>query len=130
MYYYFDYLLGQFVVYFKHILRGHVVIYDRYYFDFINDSKRSNIILPKSISRFGYNLLLKPKFNFFLFADANIILNRKKELSKETIDALTKDYTQLFNSLQANSNYSIYMPINNIDIETTLNQIIKTVNQA
>ena len=107
-----------------------MVIYDRYYFDFINDSKRSNIVLPKNISRFGYNLLLKPKYNFFLFADANIILNRKKELSKETIESLTKDYTQLFNSLQSNSNSSVYMPINNIDLETTLNQIIKTVNLA
>ncbi len=129
-YYYCDYLFGQFVIYFKHILRGHVVIYDRYYFDFINDSKRSNIVLPKNISRFGYNLLLKPKYNFFLFADANIILNRKKELSKETIESLTKDYTQLFNSLQSKSSSSIYMPINNIDLETTLNQIIKTVNLA
>ncbi len=129
-YYYCDYLFGQFVIYFKHILRGHVVIYDRYYFDFINDSKRSNIVLPKNISRFCYNLLLKPKYNFFLFADANIILNRKKELSKETIESLTKDYTQLFNSLQSKSSSSIYMPINNIDLETTLNQIIKTVNLA
>ena len=129
-YYYCDYLFGQFVIYFKHILRGHVVIYDRYYFDFINDSKRSNIVLPKKISRFGYHLLLKPKYNFFLFADANTILNRKKELSKETIESLTKDYTQLFNSLQSNSNSSVYMPINNIDLETTLNQIIKTVNLA
>ncbi len=129
-YYYCDYLFGQFVIYFKHILRGHVVIYDRYYFDFINDSKRSNIVLPKNISRFGYNLLLKPKFNFFLFADASIILNRKKELSKETIESLTKDYTQLFQSLQSKSSSSVYMPINNIDLETTLNQIIKTVNLA
>jgi len=129
-YYYCDYLFGQFVIYFKYILRGHVVIYDRYYFDFINDSKRSNIVLPKKITRFGYNLLLKPKYNFFLFADANIILNRKKELSKETIESLTKDYTQLFNSLQSNSNSSVYMPINNIDLETTLNQIIKTVKFA
>ena len=70
------------------------------------------------------------KFNFFLFADASIILNRKKELSKETIESLTKDYTQLFHSLQSKSSSSIYMPINNIDLETTLNQIIKTVNLA
>ncbi len=127
-YYYCDYLFGQFVIYFKHISRGHVVIYDRYYFDFINDSKRSNIVLPKSISRFGYHLLLKPKYNFFLFADADIILNRKKELSKETIEHLTNDYTKLFQSLQSKTRSTVYMPINNIDLETTLTQIIKTVN--
>jgi thymidylate kinase len=127
-YYYFDYLFGQFVIYFKYILRGYVVIYDRYYFDFINDGKRSNIVLPKNISKFGYHLLLKPKYNFFLFADANIILKRKQELNKETIESLTKEYTQLFQSLQSKSHSSVYMPIDNIDLETTLNKIIKTVN--
>ena len=49
LYYYFDYVIGQFYVYVKYVLRGYVVIYDRYYYDFINDAKRSNIVLPKFI---------------------------------------------------------------------------------
>jgi thymidylate kinase len=126
-YYYCDYLLGQYVVYFKYILRGKVVIYDRYYFDFINDSKRSNIVLPKKLTLFFYSFLLKPEFNFFLFADANIILKRKKELSKATIEKLTKDYHGLFESLQSKSKVSVYQSINNIDLEMTLNQVIKTI---
>ncbi|MBB1194034.1 hypothetical protein DNC80_10205 [Flavobacterium sp. SOK18b] len=126
-YYYFDYLFGQFVVYFKYILRGKVVIYDRYYFDFINDGKRSNIILPKKITSFFYTFLLKPEFNFFLFADANIILKRKEELSKATIEKLTADYHGLFESLQSKSKASVYQSINNIELEVTLNQVVKTI---
>ncbi|QBN17525.1 nucleoside/nucleotide kinase family protein [Flavobacterium nackdongense] len=126
-YYYFDYLFGQFVVYFKYILRGKVVIYDRYYFDFINDSKRSNIVLPKKLTSFFYTFLLKPEFNFFLFADANIILKRKKELSKATIEKLTVDYHRLFASLQSKSNSSVYQSINNIQLEVTLNKVLKTI---
>lgn len=126
-YYYFDYLLGQFVIYFKYISRGYVVIYDRYYFDFINDSKRSNIFLSKSISSFGYQFLLKPKFNFFLFADAGVILNRKKELSKTTIEQLTHDYKNLFQALKAKSQFAIYESINNEDLEITLNQVVTTI---
>jgi thymidylate kinase len=126
-YYYLDYLLGQFVVYFKYILRGKVVIYDRYYFDFINDSKRSNIVLSKKLTSFFYNFLLKPEFNFFLFADADIILKRKEELSKATIEKLTADYHDLFESLQSKSNTLVYQPINNVDLEVTLNQVIKTI---
>ncbi|WP_298118731.1 hypothetical protein [Flavobacterium sp.] len=129
-YYYFDYLFGQFVIYFKYISRGYVVIYDRYYFDFINDSKRSNIVLPKSISKLGYLFLLKPKFNFFLFADANVILNRKKELTKETIEELTNNYSSLFNSLRMKSKVSIYESINNEELDVTLNHIVKTIIQA
>jgi thymidylate kinase len=126
-YYYFDYLFGQFVVYFRYILRGKVVIYDRYYFDFINDGKRSNIILPKKITSFFYIFLLKPEFNFFLFADANIILKRKEELSKATIEKLTADYHGLFESLQSKSKASVYQSINNIELEVTLNQVVKTI---
>lgn len=126
-YYYSDYVLGQFVIYFKYTSRGYVVIYDRYYFDFINDSKRSNIVLPKFISKLGYYLLLKPKFNFFLFADANVILNRKKELTKATIEELTKEYSALFDSLSVKSNSSVYESINNEELDVTLNHIVKTI---
>lgn len=126
-YYYLDYSVGQFVIYFKYIRRGYVVIYDRYYFDFINDSRRSNILLPKSITTFGYRLLLKPKFNFFLFADAAVILSRKKELSKATIEQLTIDYHTLFHKLQSKSNVAVYETINNIELEVTLDRVVKTI---
>jgi thymidylate kinase len=128
-YYYTDYFIGQFVIYCKYVLRGYVVLYDRYYFDFVNDSKRSNIILSKKISLFGYLFLLKPKFNFFLFADVSVILNRKKELSKTTIEQLTKDYKKLFGKLNSKSDSTIYECINNVDIGVTLDHIIKTIIQ-
>jgi len=126
-YYYLDYLIGQFVIYFKYIFKGYIVIYDRYYFDFINDSKRSNIVLPKSISTIGYRFLLKPKFNFFLFADAKTILKRKQELNENTINELTRDYDFLFQNLQLTTNTTVYKSINNEDLETTLINIIKTI---
>jgi thymidylate kinase len=126
-YYYLDYLLGQFVVYFKYTFRGKVVIYDRYYFDFINDSKRSNIVLPKKITSFLYRFLLSPKFNFFLFADADIILKRKEELTKATIEKLTTDYHDLFQLLQSKSTNTVYESINNLELELTLNQVLKTI---
>jgi thymidylate kinase len=126
-YYYMDYLLGQFVIYFKYISKGKVVIYDRYYFDFINDCKRSNIVLDKKIIKFGYHFLMKPKFNFFLYANARIILNRKQELDESTINQLTYNYKMLFEGLQSKSKSKIYKAINNEDLNSTLNQIIKTI---
>jgi thymidylate kinase len=127
-YYYTDYLLGQFFVYFRYIIRGYIVLYDRYYFDFINDAKRSNIVLPKPISLFGYRFLFKPKFNFFLFADADTILKRKKELSHSTINELTKSYKSLFRQLQSRSHSSVYLAIKNDDLEITLNRVLNTIN--
>lgn len=127
IYYYIDYFLGQFVVYFKYVLRGHVVIYDRYYFDFIADSRRSNIKLPKFLTQFGYYFLLKPKYNFFLYADPEDILNRKKELSYGTIRKLTGRYQKLFQSLGKNSKGNVYQLIKNEDLVKTLEQVNNTI---
>ena len=118
-YYYTDYLLGQFYVYVKHVMRGEVVLYDRYYFDFINDSLRSNIRLPKWLTKAGYKLLLQPHLNFFLYADAETILSRKKELDAEAITTLTKDYLSLFTELDKKTQGK-YFPIENLQLHDTM----------
>lgn len=126
-YYYTDYVLGQFVVYFKYVLRGYIVLYDRYYFDFINDARRSNLQIPESISKAGFSLLLKPKYNFFLYAQPEVILNRKKELDRETILELTGKYRQLFNELDQSDTVNTYKSIENLELDETINTIIKTI---
>jgi len=126
-YYYADYLLGQFVVYFRYVLRGHIVLYDRYYFDFINDSKRSNIQLPRIITSTGYKLLLKPDLNFFLYAKPDLILSRKRELMASTIEQLTKKYLDLFEKLNRNAASRRYVPIENIVLEDTVESVIQSM---
>lgn len=118
-YYYTDYLLGQYYVYAKHVLRGEIVLYDRYYFDFINDSLRSNIRLPRWFTKAGYQFLLKPRLNFFLYADAETILSRKKELDEKAITSLTEDYLGLFIELDKNTK-GRYFPIENLQLHETL----------
>jgi len=127
VYYYADYLLGQFYVYLKYVRRGYILLYDRYYFDFINDSKRSNIELPKSMIQFGYRFLLKPDLNFFLYADAELILRRKEELDKTTIERLTRQYIQLFDQLDGSKNRR-YFTIENIELDETINFILQKAN--
>jgi thymidylate kinase len=119
-YYYADYLFGQFIVYTKYILRGYIVLYDRYYFDFIVDSKRSNININKSFIKSLYRLVYKPELNVFLYAQPDVILKRKKELSAEDIIQLTANYKYLFNQL---GDELQYICIENIDKAETVNRI-------
>jgi thymidylate kinase len=107
-------------------LRGDVVLYDRYYFDFINDSLRSNISLPKWLLRGGYRLLFQPTLNFFLYADAQTILSRKKELDEQTIKKLTHDYISLFNDLDK-KRIGKYLAIENIHLDRTLHLVSKSI---
>ncbi len=126
-YYYSDYMIGQFYVYLRYVCSGYVVLYDRYYFDFINDSKRSNIQLPKTFVTAGYQWLLKPNFNFFLYASPETILLRKQELDKETIQELTQDYIALFRQLDTTPHVG-YFTLENIDLQTTIKTIMSKIS--
>lgn len=128
-YYYMDYLFGQFVIQVKYVRRGYVVIYDRYYFDFVNDSKRSNIVLPSFISKIGFAFLLKPKFNFFLYADAETILERKRELDVNTIKTLTTDYLHQFERLDKRIKGAHFTSIKNINLKETLNTVFANITK-
>jgi thymidylate kinase len=128
-YYYLDYVVGQVVIWLKHTRRGHIVLYDRYYFDFINDGRRSNINLPARFTQALYAFVSKPKLNFFLYADPQEILRRKQELSASTITQLTQQYKSLFGELGARYRRSRYVPIENQDLDTTLNLIGRYIQQ-
>ena len=125
-YYFTDYMIGQVYVYFKYVLRGKIVLYDRYYFDFINDAKRSNIQLNRSFVKALYRLVFKPKLNFFLYADAATILERKQEMIAPEIDELTILYKQLFGQMSSQYKLSHYTIIENKDLNVTLDTIMNS----
>ncbi|RQO65269.1 hypothetical protein DBR43_30955 [Pedobacter sp. KBW06] len=122
-YYYLDYLIGQWYIQLRYVSQGYIVLYDRYYFDFINDAKRSNIVLPSSFTGWWYKFLIQPKLNFFLYADEKLILERKQELDGPTIRRLTKSYLLLFNKLKRNSVDAHYVPLENLQLSNTLSVI-------
>jgi thymidylate kinase len=124
-YYYLDYLLGQIYIYFKYTLRGYTVLYDRYYFDFIIDPKRSNIKLPKALLKLGYYFVIKPEVNIFLYANSDIILSRKQEMNEEDIKLLTSEYKELFEEFSKSYKNQQYLSINNTNIEQTLDDVMK-----
>jgi thymidylate kinase len=121
-YYLIDYILGQWIILFKHGLRGEIIIYDRYYFDFINDAKRTNIRLNENFIKFFYKFVFKPDMNIFLYAPPEVILSRKQEMDKESIVTLTKKYKTLFEEL-AQKKENQYISIENIDKEATMKTI-------
>jgi thymidylate kinase len=126
-YYYLDYLIGQVYVYVKYILRGKIVVYDRYYFDFINDAKRTNIKVNKKVATALYCFVMKPKLNIFLYATVETILTRKQELNAADIYEMNKSYTSLFDALKLNSKKSRYTCIENNKLDNTVAAVLKEV---
>ena len=128
-YYYADYIFGRGYIFFKYQLRNYIVLYDRYYFDFIIDGKRTNLELNKGFTKFLYRFVQKPQLNFFLYAPTEIILERKQELVPEAIESLTKGYKSIFSEFGKEYNQG-YHSIENIEMEKTLNFISKQLVKA
>ncbi len=129
-YYFSDYMLGQFYVCFKYTLRGKIVLYDRYYFDFINDDKRSNIQLNRGFVKSLYRLIFKPDLNFFLYADAATILSRKKEMVAEEIVRISSLYQDLFTQMSKKYHTGVYTSIENKDLEDTLKKVLQSYQKV
>lgn len=122
-YYYVDYMIGQVWVLLRYRLWGYVVVYDRYYFDFINDARRSNIDLPRSFLKAGYRAVHKPLLNIFLYSTADEILKRKRELKYEEIEMLNEAYILLFNELGRRYGQAHYLVLRNHTVEVTRHKI-------
>lgn len=122
-YYFTDYIFGQIVIYYKYNFRGITVLYDRYYFDFINDAKRSNINLSSKLVKPLYRFIYKPDLNMYLYAEPEVILARKQELEEADIRELNGKYIPLFDKYEKRYKNSKYKKIENLDLEDTLRQV-------
>jgi thymidylate kinase len=129
-YYFSDYLFGQMYIFFRYKIKGKVVVYDRYYFDFINHPERSNIRLPKGFTKWFYRFIAKPQLNILLVAESHKIHERKQELTIEKIESLTADYKTLFDEFRVKYPNSRYCTIQNDSIQETANRIIEEIKNV
>ena len=123
-YYFADYLLGQGYVWARYTLPGYTVIYDRYYFDFIVDGKRTNLALGEALPKWLYRFVAKPGLNIFLYADPAVIRQRKQELPAADIQFMTGRYRALFGEL-AQRYRGQYLCLENNDRQLSLSTILK-----
>lgn len=87
-YYLLDYSLGYFIKIFpKLVIKSNIWIFDRYYYDYYFDQKRSCINLPKWVIRIGQLFIPEPDIIICLGTDPRIIHNRKPELPLNEIES-------------------------------------------
>lgn len=91
-YYLHDYTWGYlFKVYLKIKVRSYFYIFDRYYYDYYIDSKRSLTSLPRWILRLGELFVPKPDIILCLGGDPVKIYARKPETSLEEVSRQTDE---------------------------------------
>lgn len=95
----FDYIIGWCGPIHLERAKGHLVIFDRYYYDFYLDKLRYRFNLSDRILRLMQHFVPKPNITFVLTGEAEPIWARKKEISLEEVKQqirLMEQYENLF----------------------------------
>lgn len=89
-YYMIDYTLGYLKAVYQVIhTKSKIFIFDRYYYDYYIDQKRSKTNLPNWVLKFGEFFVSKPDIILCLGGDPEKIYNRKPETSLEEVTRQT-----------------------------------------
>ena len=123
-----DYQLGYLKVVRPRKFRREITIFDRYYYDIATDPERCNICLPyKLIFAFG-RFVPCPDYPIMVTADEDVIIQRKRELTKREIKKMQQVMTWI-----ANKNKKIILIENNTTAQeaaqTITNEILKRQNK-
>ena len=82
-----DYSLGYWCRVRWQAAKGHLVVFDRYYYDFYMDKIRYRLNVSDSIVRLCQFFIPEPDATFLLIGDAQQIFERKKEIPVEEVQA-------------------------------------------
>ena len=105
MYYWCDYIIGYYILVRRSCAKGFHIIFDRYFYDFILDQGRARIDLPMAIRRAFLRLTPEPNIIFLLTCQAELIYERKQELSILEI----RDYIDKYENFGRGNMRFIYM---------------------
>lgn len=124
-YYTIDFTLGFFIKIRPYLKNSDIVLFDRYYYDFIVDPRRSRIKLPKVIPTFLLRLVPPPDFVFFLDNDPHVLLQRKQELPLKELFRQLKMYRDLIPEIKN----SFVIPAGS-SIEQSVEMMLSTIEKA
>ena len=106
-----DYFLGYWCNIRWKIAKGHLVIFDRYYYDYYLDKLRYRLNISDKILDLFKVLIPKPDITFILVGDPQTLYERKREISVQEIQAqierLLKNKNKFNNSVVIDVNKSV-----------------------
>lgn len=97
-----------------------LIVFDRYYYDYYVDMYRYHYSLSKSVPHYFSFLIPSPAITFILQAPADVIYNRKKELSKKETERQCKAFQEISKHIK---NAVL------IDVDRPIDAIVKDIVQ-
>jgi thymidylate kinase len=124
-YYLIDYTLGYFFKIFpRKAFRSCVWIFDRYYYDYLIDKRRTRVNLPSWLLKMGKLIIPEPDIIICLGAEPNIIYKRKPELSIQEVNRQVKELKMFCNS----NNKAVWIDTG-VSIEQSVDETMRLITK-
>lgn len=128
LYYMIDYTIGYLKVVWPQIhTKSKVFIFDRYYYDYYIDQRRSRTNLPHWVLRLGESFVPKPDLILCLGGDPQKIYARKPETSLEEVERQTKTLLKFCNNRKAAKWIDTTLPLEDSCV-ASMNAIYETMS--
>jgi len=95
MYYNVDFILGTWFKINPLKAQNHLIVFDRYYYDYFADTIRYKYNLSQKLIRGFTRFIPRPDIVFILDADTEVIWNRKKEVPMEEVARQRNAYASI-----------------------------------
>ena len=113
-----DYIVGYYAKVRWQLAKGHLVVFDRYYYDYYLDKIRYRLSISDAMLRFWGQFIPKPDVTFLLIGTPEILYKRKKEISVEEITTqiadMKKNERNFHNSIRINVDNMISDVVNDV----------------
>lgn len=119
-----DFALGYYIKVVPLKWKRKLVIFDRYYYDYYVDMYRYHYSLPRWVPKVFSFMIPSPAITFVLYASADVIYNRKRELTFEETQRQCKVFKDLSKTLPNAILIDVNRPVNVI-VEEIVSIIIR-----
>lgn len=130
LYYVMDYILGTLIKIYPMKVMKHLVVFDRYYYDYLVDLQRYQYKLPKWAPKLFRHIIPTPDIVFILDGEPEILYARKKELTLDELDYQVKEYRKVAKMVSTSQVINVNNNINKVTADVTQAIILKKAQKV
>jgi thymidylate kinase len=123
-YYLTDYLIGYPIKIYWAKVKKNIIIFDRYYYDYLVDLYRYQFNIPRWVPKLFLPLIPAPNMTIYLDADPAILHKRKQELPVQELKRQVKEFKKVLPQIPNSISVKTDKPINEMVGEISY-QILK-----
>ncbi|WP_088013311.1 hypothetical protein [Gottfriedia acidiceleris] len=123
-----DYIFGYFLLIYPKLVKNHMVIFDRYYYDYFIDINRYRMDIDERWIIFANKFIPKPDVTFLLVGDPITIYNRKKEIPLNEIESQISKLKENKNYFNNNKIIDVNNSIEKVTIEVC-NELLQSLQR-